>query len=417
MKLSLFLLAELAEAGRDWSLVNNPIVRNLVIKGGSKIPRGFNNHKLREQSRNFPYCTAGSPAEDDCFRRCQGWPGSQSSGIMNCDSTQELFTVDQTAYRKCRQKSHVTQKENCYKISNVNDLVEQRIDFDGEELGFYTHHTTEIEAPFGKFIEINVQDFSIGERQIPNNPEELCGYGSIYFFSGAGPMSSMQKIIEFCGTKDSPVVDEKDPLYTDETPELAKPVTIKNNRVIIGITTQERFNLETIAKAKATITWKIVDAPHNELILQPEYFQQELVRKFRQAMCADLSDFVLTNENDVCTFEVTKKTKWLNRLAKRFIVMMLDVQYKNHINCFQDGDAFKFEENDMTIKRMNSLVNMNDAFVVGKSYLQQVGRQCQFAIFWDKKIDKIRAKFERGVTKIPPCTMGTSLCEVGNIVR
>lgn len=418
MKLGLILLAELAESGRDWSLVKNQRVRNLVIPGGRKIPKGFKKDKniLREQSRNFPYCTAGSPAVDNCFKRCQGWPGQMDDGITDCASTQELFTIRQSAYRKCRQNAHSTQKDNCVKIEQGNDNLEDVINFDGERDGWYFHHTTEIEAPYGKFIQLEVQDFHIGNKTLPDSKiGEICGYGSIFIFTGAGDMNSMQKVIEFCGANGAPVVDFKNLLYPGDTPETAVPVIIPNNRAIIAITTQERFNTETIGQAKATISWKIVDAPHSQLVLQPEYFQHELVRKFKRAACSDLSSHVLTEENNVCTFNDSKK--WLVRFQDRFIAMMKDVFFKNHKTCFVDGDAFRFSESDMTIDRLDKMQNMNDAFVVGKSYLQQVGPSCQFAIFWDARINKIRKKFENSsLTNIPACTMG-SLCNIGDLAQ
>lgn len=418
MKLGLILLAELAESGRDWNLVNNPRTRGLVITGGRKIPKGFKKDKvnLREQSRAFPYCTAGSPAVDNCFERCQGWPG-KSDGIHDCASTQELFTIKQSDYRKCRQKAHSTQKDNCVKIEQGNDNLEDVINFNGERDGWYFHHTTEIEAPYGKFIQLQVSDFNIGNRTLELNKsgDELCGYGSIFVFTGEGDMAAMHKVVEFCGATDNPIVDYNNLLYPGDTPEKAVPVIIPNNRAIISITTQERFNTETIGQAKATISWKIVDAPHSQLLLQPEYFQHELVRKFRRAACSDLSEkgIILSEENDVCTFQ--EKPKWLTKFQDRFIAMMKDVFSKNNLNCFTNGDGFRFGENDMTIDRMNKMQNMNDAFVVGKSYLQQVGPTCRFAIFWDAKINKIRKKFENHqLTNIPDCTMG-SLCTIGDL--
>ena len=47
MKLGYLLLYEVAEAGRDWSLVNNMRMRSLLIKGGRKIPKvNFNIQSL-----------------------------------------------------------------------------------------------------------------------------------------------------------------------------------------------------------------------------------------------------------------------------------------------------------------------------------------------------------------------------------
>lgn len=72
----------------------------------------------------------------------------------------------------------------------------------------------------------------------------------------------------------------------------------------------------------------------SQLILQPEYFQHELVKKFRRAACIDLSDHIETEENDICTFTEGKRTQWLNRFNERFMSMMSDVFYKNHKNWY-----------------------------------------------------------------------------------
>ena len=113
-----------------------------------------------------------------------------------------------------------------------------------------------------------MKDFHIGNKTLDSSKlEEDCGYGSIYVFTGVGRLSTMQKVIEFCGSTDQPVVDFKNLLYPGETPERAVPVVIPNNRAIIAVTTQERFNEETIGRAQATISWKIVDAPHRYQIL------------------------------------------------------------------------------------------------------------------------------------------------------
>mgnify|MGYP003729594829 CR=1 FL=1 len=118
-------------------------------------------------------------------------------------------------YRKCRQKAHSTQKDNCVKIEQGNDNLEDVINFNGERDGWYFHHTTEIEAPYGKFIQLQVSDFNIGNRTLELNKsgEELCGYGSIFVFTGEGDMAAMHKVVEFCGATDNPIVDYNNLLY------------------------------------------------------------------------------------------------------------------------------------------------------------------------------------------------------------
>jgi hypothetical protein len=89
------------------------------------------------------------------------------------------------------------------------------INFNGETDGFYHHHTTEIEAPFGKFIQLEVKNYHIGNKTLAGDGTigESCGYGSIFVFTGAGTMNAMQKTIEFCGSAEKPVVDFKNLLY------------------------------------------------------------------------------------------------------------------------------------------------------------------------------------------------------------
>lgn len=416
MKLGYLLLYELAEAGRNWSLVNNMRMRSLLIKGGRKLPKGYEKSKkdIREQARSFPFCTSGSPAVDDCYRRCVG--KAKNPGIVDCSSTQELYTIDGESYQNCRKKSHSTEKDNCVKIAPGNDNLEDVINFNGEREGWYFHHTTEIEAPYGKFIQLEVKDFHIGNKTLDSSKlEEDCGYGSIYVFTGVGRLSAMQKVIEFCGSTDQPVVDFKNLLYPGETPERAVPVVIPNNRAIIAVTTQERFNEETIGRAQATISWKIVDAPHSQLILQPEFFQYELIRKFARAACLDLAGHVESEEKGVCKFKQEGKKRWIQRFVDRFEAMIADVFLKNHQHCFTDGDAFRFQPDEPTIERIGAMQNMNDAFVVGKSYIQRVAEKCQFGIFWDARMNKIRKKLsENTATKIPACTMG-ALCNIGDL--
>ena len=63
----------------------------------------------------------------------------------------------------------------------------------------------------------------------------------------------------------------------------------------------------------------------------------------------------------------------------------------------------------------NTILFLSDAFVVGKSYIQRVAEKCQFGIFWDARINKIRKKLtENTATKIPACTMG-ALCNIGDL--
>ena len=52
--------------------------------------KGYEKSKkdIREQARSFPFCTSGSPAVDDCYRRCIG--KAKNPGIVDCASTQEL---------------------------------------------------------------------------------------------------------------------------------------------------------------------------------------------------------------------------------------------------------------------------------------------------------------------------------------
>ena len=43
--------------------------------------------------------------------------------------------------------------------------------------------------------------------------DDLCGYGSIFIFAGQGSINQMIKVVEFCGSKDSPIIDFQNKNY------------------------------------------------------------------------------------------------------------------------------------------------------------------------------------------------------------
>ena len=68
----------------------------------------------------------------------------------------------------------------------------------------------------------------------------------------------------------------------------------------------------------------------SQLILQPEFFQYELIRKFARAACLDLAGHVESEEKGVCKFKQEGKKRWIQRFVDRFEAMIADVFLKNH---------------------------------------------------------------------------------------
>ena len=92
----------------------------------------------------------------------------------------------------------------------------KQINYNGELDGFHVHKTVEIRAPYGNYVSVTVEDFNIGNKTIEmggKEDDDLCGYGSIFIFAGQGSINQMIKVVEFCGSKDSPIIDYQNKNY------------------------------------------------------------------------------------------------------------------------------------------------------------------------------------------------------------
>ena len=95
-------------------------------------------------------------------------------------------------------------------------LKSKQINYNGELDGFHVHKTVEIRAPYGNYVSVTVEDFNIGNKTIEmggKEDDDLCGYGSIFIFAGQGSINQMIKVVEFCGSKDSPIIDYQNKNY------------------------------------------------------------------------------------------------------------------------------------------------------------------------------------------------------------
>ena len=95
-------------------------------------------------------------------------------------------------------------------------LKSKQINYNGELDGFHVHKTVEIRAPYGNYVSVTVEDFNIGNKTIQmggKEDDDLCGYGSIFIFAGQGSINQMIKVVEFCGSKDSPIIDYQNKNY------------------------------------------------------------------------------------------------------------------------------------------------------------------------------------------------------------
>ena len=97
-----------------------------------------------------------------------------------------------------------------------NVKIKKQINYNGELDGFHVHKTVEIRAPYGNYVSVTVEDFNIGNKTIEmggKEDDDLCGYGSIFIFAGQGSINQMIKVVEFCGSKDSPIIDYQNKNY------------------------------------------------------------------------------------------------------------------------------------------------------------------------------------------------------------
>ena len=105
---------------------------------------------------------------------------------------------------------------NSLQILPYQMLKSKQINYNGELDGFHVHKTVEIRAPYGNYVSVTVEDFNIGNKTIEmggKEDDDLCGYGSIFIFAGQGSINQMIKVVEFCGSKDSPIIDYQNKNY------------------------------------------------------------------------------------------------------------------------------------------------------------------------------------------------------------
>ena len=68
----------------------------------------------------FPYCSSGSPATDNCYKKCK----KQN----NCQAELVYYSPDQENIAKCRRATpgHIGKSDACVKIANNNALMNDK---------------------------------------------------------------------------------------------------------------------------------------------------------------------------------------------------------------------------------------------------------------------------------------------------
>ena len=72
---------------------------------------------IREQSRMYPFCSAGTPKIDNCYKKCKG--------ASNCQAELVYYSPDQQDVFDCRKSTpkHIPKADACVKLANKNALV------------------------------------------------------------------------------------------------------------------------------------------------------------------------------------------------------------------------------------------------------------------------------------------------------
>lgn len=419
MKLSNVLLASMVECGRDWSLLNKyKLMRtNDFTTGGLLQPRRLEEDttNIREQSRVFPFCSAGTPADDNCYRKCDPDAG--------CESELVFYTTVQDDIAKCRKKTakRINKADACIKLANNNPLISGQIDYNGEKDGFHVHKTVEIRAPFGHYVDVTVGDFSIGNKTLSvpgkDQEDEKCGYGSIFIFAGQGTINQMYKVIEFCGSSGNAIVDYTNDNYDGEAIEIANgnTHTITSNRVIMAIMTQENFSTDTVGSANAEISWNIVAAPEGELLRGIDYLTNKLVMKWRAGACVEFSEFSLGGDTDgtgECAWKSVDANSRQERRQNKFkryyfrIAQIIQKIYtKSYLKCYKEkqGGAYRLPQNHEIIQSYNQIqsafvktgnnaVSVHDVTV---QLIQHLLTECKLSVFWEKKMEDAALTFNK----------------------
>lgn len=75
---------------------------------------------IREASRQFPFCPSGTPAVENCYKKCK----KQS----NCQAELVYYHTDQENIAKCRRATpgHIGKSDACVKIANNNALMNDK---------------------------------------------------------------------------------------------------------------------------------------------------------------------------------------------------------------------------------------------------------------------------------------------------
>lgn len=388
------------DAGRDWSLLEPRKLErgNGYTTGGNLNPRRLEGDKtnIREQSRMFPYCSSGTPATDNCYKKCKK--------SQNCQAELVYYSPDQESIAKCRRATpgHIGKSDACVKIANNNALMNDKIIFNGELNNFHVHKTVEINAPSDMFIQLTVEDFNIGAKEMEGYNEK-CGYGGIFIFSGHGDINQMVRITEFCGSMGAAVVDYENERYSGPK-NFYDGVTsqIQSNRAIIAVMTNEHYNSTTIGSATATIKWDIVSPPESELIRGIDYLTDRIAEKWKEIGCnaaSSLVEFVdgecIAKHNDDKTYKRRYRKFW------RFYLKVLQVLDKtpkmSKLKCYANGigPAVLLPVDSPIIADYYSLETVDDTLKLIKDLLAYLMYPCKLQTFWDARITQVEKIFAK----------------------
>lgn len=410
MKLSTLLLAALAPAGdakRDQSLLTKNLLmrQNGYTTGGNLKPKRLEDEitNVREQSRMYPFCSSGTPETDNCYRKCKG--------SSNCQAELVYYSPDQQNVFNCRKSTpkHIPKADACVKLANKNALVNGQIEFNGEVEGYHVHKTVEINAPADMFIQLTVEDFNIGAKELDfktpgmNGHKEKCGYGGIFVFSGQGAINQMVRITEFCGTKDDPVIDYVNEKYGGEK-EFYTGVTaqIQSSRVIIAIMTNEHFDTETIGAATATIKWDIVSPPESELIRGIDYLTDAIGANWKRIACEEAPDLA-NYEEGMCMQKhsddnkLKRKYRKFSRYYKKTMQILDKAPKMAHLKCYANGQgpAVLLPKDSQLITDFYAAESTSELITLIQNLLAYLMRDCKLQVFWNEKMEHVRKIFNQ----------------------
>lgn len=409
MKLSTLLLSSLCviDAKRDQSLLD----QNLLLRqkgyttGGNLKPKRLEEDitNIREQSRMYPFCSSGTPQRDNCYRKCRDSANCEAELVFYSSNTQDIIDC-----RKSTPK-HIAKADACVKMQSKNALMNGQIDFNGEVPDKHVHKTVEINAPSDMFIQLTVEDFNIGAKNMeiktPGGEQEKCGYGGIFVFSGEGAINQMIRITEFCGSKDAPVIDYVNEKYGGKT-DFYSGITaqIQSSRVIIAVMTNEHFSEETIGNATASIKWDIVSPPESELIRGVGYLTDRIGETWRRIACEEADGLVVYEEGTCKQIEQHDKKNKYQRKYKRFsrfytkTLQILDKAPRMaHLKCYGNGQgpAVLLPRDSFLITDYYAAESTTDLIKLIQNLLAYLMRDCKLQVFWHEKMNQIQAQFDK----------------------